>query len=277
MINKAKIKKFQEVIWQHYHVHKRNFPWRETTNPYRILVSEIMLQQTQANRVVEKYQSFIKKIPNFKSLANIETKQLLLEWQGLGYNRRALQLQRLAQIVAREHRGRLPHDNALLQQLPGIGPATAAAIRAFTFNLPTVYLDTNVRRVYLHYFFPEQAKIYDKELFPLIEKSFDTSNSREWCWALLDYGAMLGKDKKNNPNQRSAHFTKQTKFEGSNRQLRGQLLKNIITHNGISQLKLLSFFAPTIHKQIQNTVEQLITEGFIFCNNKRYYIKPNTK
>ncbi|OGZ00226.1 MAG: hypothetical protein A2945_04320 [Candidatus Liptonbacteria bacterium RIFCSPLOWO2_01_FULL_52_25] len=231
-----KIKKFRKTIWDYYRVRGRDFPWRRparrggTYDPYRILVSEIMLQQTQTGRVEWYYERFLKQFPNFKVLAKAPVRDVLRAWQGLGYNRRALSLKRTAEIVVKQYGGKLPKDETLLIELLGIGPGTAGAIRAFAFNLPTVFIETNIRRVFICSFLSYKQKVSDKDIFPLIDKTLDAKNPREWYWALMDYGSTLlttsGAGKKIvNPNRKSAHYTKQSKFEGSNRQLRGRILR----------------------------------------------------
>lgn len=227
--------RFKKIIWEHYKATKkigtRNFPWRRTRDPYKILVSEIMLQQTQAPRVVPKYLSFLKKFPTTKALADASLKDVLREWQGLGYNRRAKYLKLCAEkIVAssatRRGGGKFPHDLKKLLELPGIGPATAGNILAFAWNIPVVVIETNIRSVFLHHFFKEKEKVHDKEIMPLIEKTLDRENPREWYWALFDYGAHLKQTE--NHSRKSQHYTKQSPFIGSNRQKRSQILKLIL-------------------------------------------------
>ena len=172
-LSKKKIKEFQNIIYAYYNEHKRDFAWRNTTNPYNIVVSEIMLQQTQTHRVATKYEQFIQKFPDFKTLATAPLKELLLAWQGLGYNRRALALQKTAQIVMLEHNGILPQNPEILKTFPGIGKATAASICAFAFNMPTVFIETNIRSVYIHFFFHNQINIKDAQFLPFIEQTLN--------------------------------------------------------------------------------------------------------
>lgn len=220
-------KQFHEVIYSYYREHRRDLPWRRSVTPYKVVVSEIMLQQTQVDRVAPKYKAFIKRFPNWQTLARASTADVLTYWQGLGYNRRALALQRMAQMVMRDHAGRLPHDPEILEQFPGIGPHTAASICAFAFDLPVVFIETNIRSVFIHHFFTDRIDVTDAELQPLIAKMLDTNCPRQWYSALMDYGTML-KKQVGNPSQRSKHYTKQSKFEGSRRQLRGRVLKLLL-------------------------------------------------
>ena len=152
-----RIHTFQKVIWQYYHNYGRDLPWRRTRNPYRILVSEFMLQQTQVERVIPKYRAFLKQFPNFGALDRASLTEVLKAWQGLGYNRRALMLKKLAARIVEDYEGRLPADPKLLDELPGIGKGTAGAIAAFAFNIPVPFIETNIRRVYLHFFFPHNC------------------------------------------------------------------------------------------------------------------------
>src|ERR1700690_4312355 len=211
---------FRKKIYGYYDQHGRDLPWRKTLNPYRVLVSEIMLQQTQVERVLEKYKEFLDAFPDFEALAHAPLPILLGIWQGMGYNRRALALKALAQKVVAEHRGKLPREPEKLIALPSIGPYTAGAIAAFAFNKSVVFMDTNIRRVYIHEFFHDRDDIHDDEILPLLEQTGDAGNPRKWYNALMDFGAMLKKEN-THPNRKSAHYTKQSPFENSNRQVRG--------------------------------------------------------
>jgi A/G-specific adenine glycosylase len=224
MLASAKVRAFQNKVLGHYEQYGRDLPWRKRVNPYRVLVSEIMLQQTQVERVIEKYKEFLAVFPDFAALANAPLPKLLSRWSGLGYNRRALALKALAQKVVEEHRGRLPSDLEQLLALPGIGKYTAGAVMAFAFNKPVVFMDTNIRRVYIHEFFQDQEGVRDDQLMPLVERTLDAADPRTWYNALMDYGTVL-KQQHANPNRRSAHYTRQSPFENSNRQVRGRILK----------------------------------------------------
>lgn len=269
-LSPREIKKFQGKVWKHYKTHQRSFPWRDTEDPYKIVVSEIMLQQTQSLRVVEKYKSFIKAFPSWRKLSTATLSEVLSEWQGLGYNRRAKNLQGLAQKVVHEFKGKLPTSYDTLIDLPGIGPATATAIRAFAFNLPGLYLETNVRSLYLHYFFPNQTNISDKIILPLIEITQDSKRPREWNWALLDLGADL-KKKHGNPSRASSHYTKQDTFKGSNRELRGKVLRLLLRSRTI----LLSSIIVKLGEpgeRVKQILQELITDGLVKRNKNKYSI-----
>lgn len=271
--------KFRKTILDYYkaNAHTRNFPWRQTQDPYKILVSEVMLQQTQALRVVPKYLSFLKKFPTTKALASASPGDVLREWQGLGYNRRALYLKKCVETIEKDFGGNFPKDYTQLLTLPGIGPATAGDILAFAWNKPVVVIETNIRSVFIHFFFTKnfssEEKIHDKDILPLIEKTVDKKNPREWYWALFDYGANLKSSSKlagGNPSRRSKHYTKQSKFEGSNRQLRSQILKLILDkpRTELQILKLTGGESEIISKNIAD----LLQEGMIRKSGKTYSV-----
>ncbi len=236
------IKEFRRIIYDNYQSAGRPFPWRETEDPYAILVSEIMLQQTQTDRVVPKYLAFLEMFPDFPALANAPLNDVLMMWQGLGYNRRGKALRDIAQMVVERFGGVLPDKYDDLLGLPGIGPYTAGAVCAFAFNQPVVFMDTNIRRVFIHFFFPDQEKVKDKEIELIVEQTLDRKQPREWYSALMDYGALFkkkgsrqkrgGGEGEVNPNRRSAHYTRQSKFEGSDRQIRGAILRELLKASG---------------------------------------------
>ncbi len=276
-VKKASLKTFQKTVWDFYKQNGRHtLPWRKTRDPYKILVSEIMLQQTQVERVLPKYAAFLKKFPTAKKLTTAPTKDVLLMWQGLGYNRRAINLQRAAQMVVTEWKNKWPQDLETLLKLPGVGRATAGDILAFAWNKPAIVTETNIRTVYMHHFFPEMeekrlaaglpCKIHDREIIPLLEKTLDQENPREWYYALMDYGTYLKKMRGNNIS-RSAHHTKQSTFKGSNRELRSKILKLVLAKSQTEKeiLQLLNFPAPAITKNII----ALEKEGLIQINGKK--------
>jgi len=254
-------KSFQKKIWEHYKKNARHFPWRSTRNGYRILVSEIMLQQTQTDRVIPKYTSFIKKFPDFKSLAKAENFEVLKEWQGLGYNRRGLNLKRAAEMVASHFGGTLPRSLHDLESLPGIGPYTAGALTAFVYDKPAVFIETNIRTVYLHFFFPNKKKVPDDKLLDLIAETLPSKNFREWYYALMDYGVFLKKSGIR-INSKSAHYNKQSTFKGSHREKRSMILKLLLKDPKLSLRKLET--ASGLPKEtISAILDAYKKEGFI--------------
>ena len=219
---RSDIARFRKIVYGHFKRHGRNFPWRfpslkkskeGTLDPYKIMVSEIMLQQTQAERAARFYVAFLGRFPNVGALAAAREKEVLRAWQGLGYNRRALYLLRAARIICRDYAGKIPSDIASLTSLPGIGKNTAGAIRAFAFDLPATFIETNIRRAFIHYFFPRRRSVSDEELMPLIEAAQDRKHPRRWYSALMDYGAHLPKNGQNH-NRKSAHYRRQAAFSG---------------------------------------------------------------
>jgi A/G-specific adenine glycosylase len=196
-----------------------------------------MLQQTQVDRVIPKYKAFLKAFPSLEALAAASNKDILALWSGLGYNRRALFLKRAAEYAIREYQGRLPRTVLGLQNLPGVGPYTAAAVATFAFNTPNVMIETNIRAVFLYEFFSGQKNVSDAKILPLIETSLKRENPREWYWALMDYGSHL-KRTVPNPSQKSAHHTVQSKFKGSIREARGLIIR-LCTNGPVTEKDLL--------------------------------------
>jgi len=260
-LSTGEIRRFQNTIYQHYQEHGRSLPWRKTRNPYHILVSEVMLQQTQVDRVIDKYQEFITTFPDVQTLAKSPLKKILKVWQGLGYNRRALALKRIAEIVCERHDGIVPSHLDALERLPGIGKTTASEIVSFAFNQPAVFIETNIRSVFIHFFFSHRNDVSDAEMLPLVEKTLDTTQARRWYYALMDYGVAL-KKKYRNPSRRSLHYRKQSPFDGSNRQIRGMILKILTAQRQSSEEALVrALKKPAV--QVKRNLSALKKEGFI--------------
>jgi A/G-specific adenine glycosylase len=257
---------FQKIIYEYYSTHRRSFPWREVIDPYRVFISEVMLQQTQAGpRTIKKFDEFIDIFPNFYLLASASLRDVLKVWQGLGYNRRALALKKAAEIVIERYQGILPQDRELLDELPGIGPATASSIAAFAFNKPEIFIETNIRSVFIHFFFNNEREVSDELIRTLVEKTLDRNSPREWYYALMDYGAMLKKREKN-PSRKSKHYSKQSVFEGSTRQLRGKILALFTERNEMSVDELSAFFISD-KDRVFTLLEDLEREGFLINQN----------
>lgn len=274
-ITRMESKEFQRLIKNHYHHHGRDLPWRRTRDPYHIFVSEIMLQQTQVERVMRYYDKFLARFPDIAALARAPLADVLAAWQGLGYNRRALYLKRAAEEIAARHGGAVPRDPILLKKLSGIGAGTAGAIAAFAFNQPAIFVETNIRRVYIHFFFPRRRRVSDGAITPLIEKTLDRKNPREWYYALMDYGAMMSaahKGKKN-PNRRSRHYTRQSRFEGSDRELRGRIIALMLDQKQMREKILIGKIAASAQRT-KKMVEALIAEGFLNNQKGMFSIAP---
>ncbi len=287
----------------------RDLPWRRTYDPYAIWISEVMLQQTQVSRVDGRWQRWLERFPTVDALAATAPSDVLEEWQGLGYNRRALSVHRAAQAIS-EAGGVFPQDQKELVKLPGIGPATAAGIRAFAFNLHGVYLETNVRTVFLHELYPQAEGVPDSELVPLVELTCPASvedavdavaagadaavntaaetdetklTPRSWYYALLDYGAYLKKTIPN-PSRRSKSHVKQSRFEGSHRQKRAELLRVLLAHKDEGGAEF-----ETLHQELcqievnagRETLDEQVTLGLLeelakegFCQKNDEYWLP---
>ena len=317
---------FQNKIYAYFLKHKRILPWRYDRahnashtrlawragpDPYKILVSEVMLQQTQVARVLVKYPEFIKRFPTFHTLANASLKDVLSVWQGMGYNRRAKYLKDAAKIIVRDKRytfmlldrhpefisgsiksnrsriksgmteqqmlNQVQHDKSgkdskligLLQQLPGIGQATACAIVTYAYNIPSIFIETNIRAVFLFYFFKNQTNVSDRELLAFVEKTLDRKNPRDWYYALTDYGVML-KTREKFKNIQSRHYTKQSKFEGSRRQLRGRII-HLLTTKPYTIIHLAQKLNQN-QATARSILGELITEGLVVKKHQFYQL-----
>lgn len=269
-MNPPTAESFRNHILSLYRTRRRDLPWRDTTDPYKVMVSEIMLQQTQVERVREKYTSFLERFPDVATLARATTEDVLSAWQGLGYNRRALALKRAAGEIVDRFGGVVPDDEECLRSLPGIGPYTASAILAFAFNRPVVMIETNIRRVFIHCFFGDRTGVEDREIRPLIEATLDRVNPREWYNALMDYGWHLGTIMEN-PNQRSRHYSRQAPFQGSNRQLRGNILR-LLVERGPLAIEDLCRDLERSPFELGPVLRQLGDEGFVVCEEERVRI-----
>ena len=250
----------------------RDLPWRNIEDPYAVLVSEVMLQQTQVKRVLSYWPRFMALFPTIDALAAADTSDVLAQWQGLGYNRRALSLKRCADICSAERGGRLPETVDELVALPGIGPATAAGVVAFSFDRPALYLETNVRTVFLHELFPGEEGVTDARISPLVRLACPDTGVRAWYYALLDYGAHL-KATLPNPSRRSAHHTRQSAFEGSRRQKRAELVRIVLAAgaDGISSEAAVSLLDEAERAagrgivdedEAASFIDDLVAEGF---------------
>ncbi len=264
------VEAFRELIYDHYHRHGRRLPWRMTRDPYRILVSEMMLQQTQVERVLGKYEDFIGAFPDFPSLAAAPVDRVLLLWQGLGYNRRALWLRRTAAVVTGEFGGELPPSVDLLLTLPGIGRASASAVAAFAFDMPVVFIETNIRTVFIHLFFSDKGHVSDREIIPLLDASLDRADPRKWYYALMDYGSML-KGAGERVHRKSTGYRRQSPFKGSDRQVRSAVLKVLLREGTVSEAALAQVLGEP-RDRVQKVLAELKNEGFISAREDGFTI-----
>lgn len=249
----------------------RDLPWRHTKDPYKILVSETMLQQTQVERVVPFYARFIRQFPTPQQLAKAPLKKVLKAWQGLGYNRRAVFLQSSAKTLRSGEINGTPPRRVFASPLPGVGPYTRAAVEAFAYNKPTVFIETNIRTVFLHYCFPNKTGVSDKEILPLVEKALKKSGMqpREFYARLMDLGTVL-KKQGIKLNSRSKHYSKQSKFEGSYRQTRGQILRALLEEP--ATLNQLLKITSRKKSELVKVVAGLSKEGVILLKRNKFYI-----
>ncbi|MDN7025980.1 A/G-specific adenine glycosylase [Methanoculleus sp. FWC-SCC1] len=251
----------------HYRKWGRDLPWRRTADPYRIIVAEMMLQQTQVDRVVPKYNAFLERFPEADALALSPLKNVLAAWQGLGYNRRAIALQKTAQRIVDDFGGTVPADVDTLTTFPGIGRATASAVCAYAFDMPVVYVETNIRRVFIHVFFPGREGVPDAEILPLVERTLYQESPREWYNALMDYGSVL-KQRTENPNRRSAAYAVQSRFAGSDRQIRGAILRSLLEQGSLDAATLAASLGEDADR-VARIVAALEREGFLAVQEGR--------
>lgn len=283
-LTQEQVAQFQEFIFAQGGRLYRDLPWRNTYDPYEIWLSEVMLQQTQVARVIHKWTAWLKRFPTVDALAAASSADVLEEWQGLGYNRRALSLKRAAEEISASFSGVVPSDYDQLIALPGIGPATASGIRAFAYELPGIYLETNVRTVYIHEFFPQVDKVHDKDVLTLMQQTTPEHDVRRWYYAMLDYGAHL-KATIPNPSRRSRHYTKQSKFEGSHRQKRSFVVKSVLEataslpQRGLTSEEITHLLnehetakgrEELSGTQIEAILKELVSEGFMRCEDGVY-------
>lgn len=261
------IETFRKLVWEYYRPHGRDLPWRRPEldggfDSYKILVSEVMLQQTQVSRVIPKYESFLERFPNAQALAKVPLSAVLAEWNGLGYNRRAKYLHEAAKLlVSKDQLWRLED----LVGCKGIGHNTAAAVLVYAYNEPLVFIETNIRTVFIHHFFKDKYGVPDKEILPLVEQALDREHPREWYWGLMDYGVFL-KATVGNVSQASRHYAKQSKFHGSKRQVRGGVLR-VLIERPISYDELRRVVEDS---RLESVLDELVQEGLVRKTRREY-------
>jgi A/G-specific adenine glycosylase len=263
-MNETTKQDFQHTVWRYYDRSARHdLPWRRpeadgSFDPYKIMVSELMLQQTQVGRVIPKYQAFLEQFPSAAALAAAPLGDVLRAWNGLGYNRRAKFLWQAAGQLMRDYGGRFPDNESELTKLAGTGHATASAILTYAYDRPAVFVETNIRTVFIRHFFNDRTDISDKDLLELVKATLPEEHCREWYWALMDYGTHLKKTV-GNLNRHSKSYAKQSKFEGSLRQVRGQVLRAL--GGGPRQLEALR--TEIKDERLDAVIADLSKEGMI--------------
>lgn len=259
---------FAELITQKAIELYRPMPWRDDTRPYYILVSELMLQQTQVSRVIPKFNQFITAFPNEQSLAASSLSTVLQHWQGLGYNRRAKYLHDGAKMIMDEYNGIFPTSEQDILRLPGVGKNTCGALRAYAFNEPSIFVETNIRTVYIYHFFADTIAVDDKDIIAKLHKTIDTEHPREFYWALMDYGAYLKAQGIRN-NSQSKHHKKQPPLKGSIREIRGQIITTL-SKGDVSQKALQN--AVTYDHRFARALNGLIADGLVRSTNQKLHL-----
>jgi A/G-specific adenine glycosylase len=259
--------RFRRLVWRYYRLQGRHdLPWRKTRNLYKILVSEVMLQQTRVERVIPFYTIFIKRFPTPEKLAHAPLSAVLQSWQGLGYNRRAKMLHACAKeiITTRWNLAARPDLVAALEKLPGVGSYTARATAVFTYNQDAVFIETNIRTSIIHHFFPKKKNVSDKDIGKVLLRTLPKGRAREWYSALMDYGAYLKRTGISH-NVRSTTYVKQERFAGSLREARGAIVR-ACTEGITSRARLVSLLGPSRRGQMEKALEALRREGLITGN-----------
>ncbi|EKE40297.1 hypothetical protein ENUP19_0304G0045 [Entamoeba nuttalli] len=257
-VDPLKIKQMHEKILKFYEKEGRKLPWRETTDKYKILVSEVMLQQTQVTRVIEKYKSWLIRFPTIQDLAKANLADVLEEWNGLGFNSRGKRLRDLAIEVCERYNGIIPSSVDKLLNLPGIGPYTANAVLIFSENQDIATVDANIRRILIHELSLDE-KTPENILFAYANKCLPLGRSRDWHNALMDYGALVATGKKTGITAKS----KQSKFEGSRRSYRAELLRRIRKNNGSLSIENCEEVIKGTKYTLEEIIEGLEKDGIV--------------
>ena len=247
---------FKEKVWNYYAKHSRTMPWRDAPSFYNVLVSELMLQQTQVSRVTPKFLAFMERFPSIVDVSNAPLSDVIEQWVGLGYNRRAKYLHQACKVVAETGQ---PQSAASLIALPGVGKNTAAAIMNYVYNQGTPFVETNIRTVYLTEFFEGQADVMDAQILELVAATLDVENPRDWFWALMDYGAHLKSLGQGNITM-SKHYKRQSKLAGSLREMRGWIIQ-ALTHGSANEVALKQSFNDDA--RFETAVSGLIADDLI--------------
>ena len=268
-VGKPLVSRFQKDVLNFFDKHGREFLWRTTRNPYEILVSEVMLQQTQTERVAKRYPPFLAQFPTCESLAHASLPEVLRAWEGLGYYRRARNLFAAANVIVETHKSSVPQSVEQLVELPGIGEYTARAIATFAYGARVPFIETNIRTVFLHFFCRNKANVTDCQLLQLIEETMYTKDSRRWFYALMDLGVAI-KQLRGNPNAQSKHHRPQSAFSGSKREARAQILRYVLKTPGRREAEIKK----EVHineKFFDAALQELVLEGFLVRSSRGIY------
>lgn len=264
VISQKKVWSFQKKIMGRYNTHKRDLPWRDSHDPYRVLISEVMSQQTQVERVVPKFHHFIQTLPSIQDLARVEKSLLLSLRSGLWFNSRALRLQQAANIICTEYDGEVPRDRWVLLDLPGIWPYTSASICAFAYNMPEPVVDTNIRRVLITELFLDH-NASTKELESIARQCIPEGKSNDRHNALMDYGSLVATAKSTGIKP----ISKQSTFKWSDREVRWWILKQLVQWVLLSIDDVQKKFP---EKVVQSIVSWMIKDWFIQQDGVDVYI-----
>lgn len=260
---------FQHKIFSYYDRYGRDLPWRKTTDPYHILLSEVMLQQTQVDRVVDYYQRWLKKWPTLVDLAQAERTDVLRMWMGLGYNNRAVNLHKAVQKIVSEYNGEVITAMNNYKNIPGIGPYISHAVRIFSTNENIVTVDTNIRRILIHEFQLDES-VSDKELWEIALNCLPKGKSRKWHNALMDYGATLLTARKTGIKPK----TQQSKFEGSDRQIRAKIVRYLLKNNKPASIKqLMSIVDEKKSERLQKIVQGMVEDELLVSTGEVYSLR----
>lgn len=262
-LSQEQIAAFHSRIFSWYKNHQRDLPWRSTGDPYSILVSEVMSQQTQLGRVIPKYEAWMKRFPTVYQLADASLRDVLQYWSGLGYNSRALNLQKTARIVVKEYGGQFPTDTKELVGLPGIGKYTAAALACFAFNQQIAVIDTNIRKVITHEFFGGELPS-EKIIEDMAVQILPAGRAYEWNQALMDYSSLVLK-------QAKIPIPKQSHFLSSDRYFRGQTVKLLIGKERMTIDQLWRYFDdhnPILRERLETILISMQKDGLIKRENE---------
>ncbi len=263
-LSRQKVRAFETHIFAWWSENRRDLPWRHTRDPYKILVSEVMLQQTQVIRVIPKYTEFIEAFPDIRVLAKASPARVLKIWKGMGYNRRALYLRKTAEVVVASYHDKFPKDEVLLTKLPGVGTYTARALMVFAYGMNVAMVDTNIRQIITHFFFSGRTQ-KEKTIQTVADQLVPKGKSWEWHQALMDYGALaMTKQKKT-----MRLVKKQKPFKDSDRYYRGRIV-DLLRLGRLNEKKLITDFMNQYSKErvfFAGIVEGLIRDGLVERRN----------